>query len=562
MNNEKYIKAIEELNKEYLDFTHSKIYLKNNRKRKFKRYLRTFYYQKFYLAFKSALYNKFNKPKKNFIEIKNKPKVRTGKKVVYTCIVNDYDKLLAPIIKTPNTDYIVFSNESNIIHDDCWQYRKIDKTIIQNCSKNPTLINRYIKMHPHELFPEYDLAMYIDGNVRVVSDIEECFSYINDKTGLAMHQHAKRGDVYEEAKACLVLNKGNKKNIKKLIKEYEQQNFPQNFGLYQASVIAIDLKNKVAKNILNEWYQEFVKQNTKRDQLSLPYVLWENNFKFGDVGILGNNIYRNPKFRISDHTFRYNRCFKSLVNIYLNIRRRVLNFGFKYTCNICHCKIKKWRPGGNQHQIFIDNHIIGAGYRPNCNCPVCGVKDKDRLIYFYLNKYTDILKKPSTILHFAPEILIYKKIKKKCKINKNFKYYNGDLDPNHADMVIDITNIDFPDNEFDYIICNHVLEHVLEEEKAFKELKRVIKPTGKIIFTVPVCISNAHTIEDDTITDPQERMSKFCQEDHVRLYGRDITERIKKYGLKVEEFKVNNRKIEEKYGLLEDGIIYILSKEN
>ena len=56
-------------------------------------------------------------------------------------------------------------------------------------------------------------------------------------------------------------------------------------------------------------------------------------------------------------------------------------------------------------------------------------------------------------------------------------------------------------------------------------------------------------------------MNKFCQEDHVRLYGRDITKRIEKYGLKVEEFKVNNKKIEEKYGLLENGIIYILSKE-
>ncbi len=558
MNNKKYIKAIEELNKEYLDFTHSNIYLKNNRKRKLKRYLRTLSYQRLYLALKAALYNRFNKPLKKSIEIKNKPKVRKGKKVVYTCIVNNYDKLLEPIIRTPNTDYIVFSNESNIIHDDCWQGRKIDKAIIQKCSNNPTLINRYIKMHPHELFPEYDLALYIDGNVRVVSDIEECFSYINDKTGLAMHQHAKRSDVYEEAKACVKLKKGNKKNIKKLIKKYEKEKFPRNYGLYQASVITIDLKNPTAKNILDEWYEEFVKQNTKRDQLSLPYVLWKNNFNFSDVGILGNNIYQNSKFRIHEHNFSHNRFFEKLINL----RRKILNFGFKHTCNVCHCKIKKWRPGGIKHQIFLDNHIIGAGYRQTFNCPVCGVKDKDRLIYFYLKKYTDILKKPCIILHFAPEKLIYKKIKKKCKINKNFKYYNGDLDPTHADMVIDITNIDFPDNKFDYIICNHVLEHVREEEKAFKELKRVIKPTGKIIFTVPVCISNAHTIEDDTITDPQERMSKFCQEDHVRLYGRDITERIKKYGLKVEEFKVNNRKVEEKYGLLKDGIIYILSKEN
>ena len=63
MKNEKYIKTIEELNKEYLDYTHSKAYLKNNRKQKTKKYIKNFAYKRLFNAFKTSLYNRFNKPR-------------------------------------------------------------------------------------------------------------------------------------------------------------------------------------------------------------------------------------------------------------------------------------------------------------------------------------------------------------------------------------------------------------------------------------------------------------------------------------------------------------------
>ncbi len=557
MDEKKYIKAIEELNKEYLDYTHSKIYLKNNRKRKIKRYLRNFEYKKILLAAKTFVYNRITKSSKITFQREDKFSSRKGKKVVYTCIVNNYDSLKNPVVRTEDTDYIVFSNnESVVIDNKYWQYRPISEQLKKKCNYNPILINRYIKMHPHELFPDYDLALYVDGNIRVISNIQDCFGYINDKTGLAMHEHAKRSDIYEEAKACIWLNKGNKKKIKNLIKDYKHQNFPHDFGLYQASIIAIDLRNKNAQEVLDAWYKEFVKRGTLRDQLSLPYVLWQKGYNYIDIGCLGSNIHHNVKFRVGEHKYKNSKLFFKVKNL----KKRFKCFGFKYTCNICHSKVNHWLSGGTKHQIFEDNQIIGAGYRKNYKCPVCGMKDKDRLVYYYINKHTDMLKKANTILHFAPEKLICKQIKRKCKLNKKLKYYNCDINSDNADLVMDITNIDFPDNTFDYIICNHVLEHIKDEKKALCELKRVIKPTGKIIMTVPICISNAHTIEDDKATSPEERMNKFCQEDHVRLYGRDFPQRLAKWGLKVEEFRVNNPKLESKYGFLENGIIYIISK--
>ena len=51
---------------------------------------------------------------------------------------------------------------------------------------------------------------------------------------------------------------------------------------------------------------------------------------------------------------------------------------------------------------------------------------------------------------------------------------------------MDITNILYEDNTFDSIWCNHVLEHVVDDQKAMRELLRVPKPGGWAILQVPI----------------------------------------------------------------------------
>ena len=44
----------------------------------------------------------------------------------------------------------------------------------------------------------------------------------------------------------------------------------------------------------------------------------------------------------------------------------------------------------------------------------------------------------------------------------------------------------FPDNCFDLIITEEVMEHVAQPKKALKELRRVLKPGGYLVSTIPV----------------------------------------------------------------------------
>src|SRR5690606_30324446 len=100
------------------------------------------------------------------------------------------------------------------------------------------------------------------------------------------------------------------------------------------------------------------------------------------------------------------------------------------------------------------------------------------------------------------------------------------LDSPLADVKADICNLPFDDNSFDFILCNHVLEHIPDDEKAMRELYRILKSGGTGIFQIPQDLNRETTFEDSSITDRKERAKIFGQYDHVRIYGRDYFDKL------------------------------------
>ena len=139
-------------------------------------------------------------------------------------------------------------------------------------------------------------------------------------------------------------------------------------------------------------------------------------------------------------------------------------------------------------------------------------------------------------------------------------YFTADIKPGRGDYTLDMTDMSrFPDNHFDYIIANHVLEHIKNEEKAFSEIKRVLKSDGKFIFSFPVCM-DMPTLEDDSVITDEERLKVYGQSDHVRLYGTDFKGRIEKYGFALTVYSPYREfsDIEvAKYGFIKDDILIV-----
>jgi len=102
----------------------------------------------------------------------------------------------------------------------------------------------------------------------------------------------------------------------------------------------------------------------------------------------------------------------------------------------------------------------------------------------------------------------------------------------NCDIRLDITDMNFEDNFFDAIVCNHALDHIVDDQKAICELFRVLKPEGFAILQVPISKNAKNTFEDFAITSPEEREKYYGQKDHVIIYGHDYKRRLESAGFK------------------------------
>lgn len=134
------------------------------------------------------------------------------------------------------------------------------------------------------------------------------------------------------------------------------------------------------------------------------------------------------------------------------------------------------------------------------------------------------------MLHIAPERCFMDRFESM----KSLDYLTADIESPLAKIKMDIHNIPLKDNSIDVIFCNHVLEHVDDDIKALKEIKRVLKPLGWAILQIPFFYPlREKTYENKKITDPKEREKAFGQNDHVRLYGEDYGDRLSSVGFEV-----------------------------
>jgi len=172
----------------------------------------------------------------------------------------------------------------------------------------------------------------------------------------------------------------------------------------------------------------------------------------------------------------------------------------------------------------------------------------------------ELLRNNMLLLHVAPETNLTRYLQKIINIVRVDKFETG-YNYIFEDIIeMDITRIDFPDDYFDAVICNHVLEHIKDDILAIKELYRVLKPKGWGILQVPYSPILTKSIEEDTELNLQEREKKFGQKDHLRIYGLDYFERLSNIGFKVEKinFFKNNPDDYFKLGLIfNEEIIFV-----
>ncbi len=222
--------------------------------------------------------------------------------------------------------------------------------------------------------------------------------------------------------------------------------------------------------------------------------------------------------------------------------------GIEVECPVCDHSFRTFLP-------------YGVKGRDNALCPSCLSLERHRLLWLYLKNETDFFTASYKVLHIAPEQCFLKRFRNL----ENLDYTTADLESPIADIHFDLHSIPLADDQFDFFICNHVLEHVEDDIKVVKEVLRILKPKGKAIMQVPLDYTRQRTYEDASITSPSDREKHFGQKDHLRIYGLDFPERLRKAGFQVEEIayplRLGNEKIN-KYRLPKEEIIYLSIKPN
>jgi SAM-dependent methyltransferase len=172
-----------------------------------------------------------------------------------------------------------------------------------------------------------------------------------------------------------------------------------------------------------------------------------------------------------------------------------------------YCPCCGWR--GSRFMPFLATGYISF----NTLCPVCASSPRHRAHRLFYERYLHFSKRQGTLLYFAPERnLVY------FKENKNLIVKTSDYPTGDTDYNIDIMNIPFKDDEWDYIVCHRVIEHLRDDRFGLGEFFRILKPGGFAIISVPIDGARERTIEYGK--------PNALENEHYYSYGTDFASRI------------------------------------
>ena len=195
--------------------------------------------------------------------------------VVYTAVFNDYDVLLQPKVMPSNVDFICFTYKKDIAKG-VWE-----PYLINEYDTSPKLMSGKVKTLPHQFFSEYDYSVWVDGNIHIIGDIryilEERLQEQN--TNMAIPLHPRRNCIYDEAEACIALDKADPEEIHAQMERYRNLGFPEEYGLSETRILLRKHNKKEVVEAMETWWKEY-KKGAERDQLSFEFAAWKCNFEY------------------------------------------------------------------------------------------------------------------------------------------------------------------------------------------------------------------------------------------------------------------------------------------
>jgi MoaA/NifB/PqqE/SkfB family radical SAM enzyme/SAM-dependent methyltransferase len=185
-------------------------------------------------------------------------------------------------------------------------------------------------------------------------------------------------------------------------------------------------------------------------------------------------------------------------------RRAAPARGDRKECNIC-----GWR----------GKAFEGGAHSESAVCPSCNSISRDRFLYYCFTHRAQPHRE-MRVLETSPRLGgAYRR-----RMKKRFDYLCSDFDEHahRGDLHVDLQAIDLPSESLDIVLTPHVLEHVPDTDKALAELRRVLRPGGRMFLQVPL-------LQGKTSVPAEPEYHG----DHTLVYWRfgwDLTDKIRSHG--------------------------------
>ena len=268
----------------------------------------------------------------------------------------------------------------------------------------------------------------------------------------------------------------------------------------------------------------------------------------------------------ADAICRYKEEAKRLVESLLKIARYISAKENKFKkCSCCGNRML-YSPLPSIYEEYkmkngAKKHVAETLNEEEYRCPCCGANDRDRLMIEFMKKIGMFGNcSGEKILQIAPAEPLEKWIDENCI---SLEYQSTDLYMEGVTFIADIQNMNMvPDETYDYIICSHVLEHVKDDMAALRELYRIVKNDGAVLFLVPISL-DIQEIDEAWGLLEEENWRRFGQGDHCRRYSKEgLVERLQRAGFNVHELgkEYFGEDIFEQAALTETSTLYVLTK--
>jgi len=196
---------------------------------------------------------------------------RPGNRIVaFTAITGNYDTLRVPRTLDPDIDYVCFSDtprsDLGVFEIRPLPFRHAD----------PVRAARYVKTHPHLLFPDHEIAIWMDATIIVACDLKPHIARVTTTDRpVGGIPHPLRHGIYDEAYHCARSRKDDLVAIAAQVARYLAAGVPKQLAVSDTSFMIWNLRHAAAAEVLDSWWRE-IETGSRRDQISFNYALWRH----------------------------------------------------------------------------------------------------------------------------------------------------------------------------------------------------------------------------------------------------------------------------------------------